>query len=154
VVRPPRRVQDLQGRIAARLPELYQELHRSSTSGELAAALEEPVDLVTEALAADGCFQPTSLELPITQDSGQAELADVLGTVDPEMQRTEMQLALTQACAALSDSDRQLLELRFFRELTQERIAEQLGTNQMAVSRALARVLNSMNQDIDGVARA
>jgi len=147
-VLPPRRIQDLQGRIAARLPELYQELRRSPTTSELAAALEEPEDAVSEALAADGCFQPTSLELPISQGDDPVELADVLGAADDQMQQLELQLSLSQACEALSDADRQLLSLRFVHELTQARIAERLGTNQMAVSRSLARVLTSMHANI------
>ena len=65
VVRPPRRVQELQSRISRAQAQLEQALGRSPRPSELASHLEVDLDDVVEALAADGCFTPTSLDTPL-----------------------------------------------------------------------------------------
>ncbi len=55
VVRPPRRVQELQARIARADNELCQLLGRSPRPTEVADHLDAPLDDVVEALSADGC---------------------------------------------------------------------------------------------------
>lgn len=57
-VKPPRPVQEMQIRIARAQAELAQELQRSPRPTELARHLGEELELVVEALAADGCFTP------------------------------------------------------------------------------------------------
>ena len=71
-VRPPRRVQETQARIAAGEAELLQRLGRSPTPSELAAHLGADLDDVIEALGADGCFTPTSLDRPVTRSDDAA----------------------------------------------------------------------------------
>jgi RNA polymerase sigma factor (sigma-70 family) len=142
-VRPPRRIQDLQSRISATLPELQQQLHRSPTPAQVAEALDEPIEDVIEALAADGCFLPSSLDRPVVNEQGAAALGDLLGAPDPDLDRTEAHLTLIPAVQSLTEEDRKIIELRFFHDLSQIQIAEQLGTNQMRVSRALTRILST-----------
>ncbi len=60
VVRPPRRIQDLQGRITAARDELVQSLGRSPRPSEIAEHLDEDIHDVVDALATEGCFHPTS----------------------------------------------------------------------------------------------
>src|SRR5689334_20301117 len=55
-VRIPRRLQEMQGSIAGKLPELEQELNREPTPAELAERLEVEVTDVEQAMAAKGCF--------------------------------------------------------------------------------------------------
>lgn len=147
-VRPPRRIQDLQGRISAVLPELQQQLHRSPNSEQVAVLLDERLEDVIEALAADGCFLPSSLDRPVVSEQGAAVLGDLLGAPDPDLDRTEAHLTLIPAVRSLTEEDRRIIELRFFHDLSQIQIAERLGTNQMRVSRALARILSTMRSQI------
>jgi RNA polymerase sigma-B factor len=49
---------------------------------------------------------------------------------------------------SLTEEDRKIIELRFFHDLSQIQIAEELGTNQMRVSRALTRILSTMRNEI------
>ena len=62
VVRPPRTVQQAQARITAVESDLCQELGRAPRPTEIAERLDLDLDLVVEALAANGCFAPTSLD--------------------------------------------------------------------------------------------
>ena len=143
VVRPPRRIQELQSRIFEANTELAQELHRSPTSSEVADRLGVDTEQVIEALAADGCFTPTSLDKRLGDDDG-ATLGDLLGIDDPDLGRTEAHVALIPLVQQLAPRDRHIVALRFFCGWTQEQIARDIGVTQMQVSRLLARILRDM----------
>lgn len=142
-VRPPRRIQELQSRISTTSSELAQELHRSPTPTEVADRLQVSVDEVVEALSADGCFTPTSLDKRVGDDDG-ATLGDLLGLDDADLGRTETHVALIPLVRDLAPRDRQIVTLRFFHGWTQEQIAQDIGVTQMQVSRLLARILREM----------
>src|SRR5436190_1903538 len=69
MIRPPRRIQELQARINAAEHELSNQLGRSPQPVEIADHLEECTESVIEALASDGCFVPASLDHPAGTDS-------------------------------------------------------------------------------------
>ena len=58
-IRPTRRVQEAQTRITRAEGELFQRLGRSPRPSEIAEHLDLDLDLVIEALAANGCFTPS-----------------------------------------------------------------------------------------------
>lgn len=146
-VRPPRRIQELQSRISTTSADLAQELHCSPTPAQVADRLEVDIDEVVEALAADGCFTPTSLDKRIGDDDG-AALGDLLGMSDADLDRTETHVALIPLVRALAPRDRHILTLRFFHGCTQEQIAQDVGVTQMQVSRLLARILREMRSQL------
>ena len=57
-------------------------------------------------------------------------------------------LALRQIMSALPDNDRMLLELRYFRELTQSKTAKILGMTQVQVSRREKKLLSEMRKEL------
>ena len=65
MVRPPRRVQELQARIPRAQEELERRLGRSPRPSEICGPPGEDPDCVVEALTAEGCFTPTSLDSPV-----------------------------------------------------------------------------------------
>lgn len=146
-VRPPRRIQELQSRISSVSSELAQQLHRAATPTEVAARLGVSADEVVEALAADGCFTPTSLDKRVGDDGG-ASLGDLLGEEDADLSRIETHVALIPLVRDLAPRDRHIVTLRFFRGWTQEQIALDIGVTQMQVSRLLARILRDMRSQI------
>ncbi|WP_416958391.1 sigma-70 family RNA polymerase sigma factor [Nocardioides sp. T5] len=142
MVRPPRRVQDLQTRIAGAQEELEPRLGRSPRPSELAAHLGEDTSDVVEALAADGCFTPTSLDAPVAD--GSSSIGDLLGGEDRALAQTEAKVMLDPLMRGLTARDRRILQLRFFQEQTQQEIAESVGLTQAQVSRVLTRILADM----------
>ena len=147
-VRPPRRIQDLQGRIAARASELHQELAQSPTPAKIAQSLGAPIDDVIEALASNGCFTPTSLDQSVGAP-GSASLGDLLGCHDRDLARMETHVTLAPVLRELPERDRLILNLRFFHDQTQSEIADQLGVTQMQVSRLLAGILQRLRRQLD-----
>jgi RNA polymerase sigma-B factor len=147
MVRPPRPIQKMQADVSRAESELTQTLGRSPRVREVAAHLGVSEDEVLEALAADGCYTPTSLDTPVGEQ-GDAVLGDTLTTEDPAMDEAEARVMLLPAVRALSERDRRVLYLRFFKQQTQSQIAEQIGVTQMQVSRILSRVLAQLRDEL------
>jgi RNA polymerase sigma-B factor len=139
MVRPPRRVQDLQTRIAGAQEELESRLGRSPRPSEIAAHLAEDVSDVVEALAADGCFTPTSLDAPVAD--GSSSLGDLMGEEDRALAQAEAKVMLDPLMRGLSARDRRIVRLRYYQEKTQQEIADAVGLTQAQVSRVLTRIL-------------
>ncbi len=131
-VRPPRRVQEMQGSIAAAEPELTQRLGHLPTDEETAAALGTEAEDVAEATSIRGCFSTLSLDAP---GSDGYDLVENVHT-------------LTPAVASLGDRDKRILELRFRNGLTQEEIGQELGVSQMQVSRLLRGILDRLRTQL------
>lgn len=143
-VRPPRRIQEMQGRLSAAVEDLTQDLGRSPRPQELADHLDVPLDDVVEALSADGCFTPTSLDLPVGQD-GDASLGELMADPSGEgLSAAEARIMLAPAVRDLKPRDQQILYLRFFKQWTQDQIAAEIGVTQMQVSRLLSRILRDL----------
>jgi RNA polymerase sigma-B factor len=144
VVRPPRRIQELQQRVWHAQEDLGTRLGRPATVDELAEHLEESSRDIREALDGHGCFSPASLDRPVSDDGGQP-LADMLTSEeDREEQAAEARVALAPVVRRLSTRDRRILQLRFFDGLTQREIADDLGVTQMQVSRLLTRIFRDL----------
>jgi RNA polymerase sigma-B factor len=147
-VRPPRRIQELQSRIMAAAAELTQSLGRSPRPSEIAQHLDADVEEVHEALSADGCFSPSSLDRRVSDDESSASLGDLLPDQDSDLEASEARLMLAPAVRRLGDRDRHILHLRFFKGWTQEEIAQEIGVTQMHVSRLLSRILQELRAEL------
>jgi RNA polymerase sigma-B factor len=147
VVRPPRRIQELQQRIARSQEELLMRLGRPAEPEEIALELGERGADVREALDSQGCFSPTSLDRPVGEE-GSAALGDLLSDVDTEQDAAEARVALAPVVRQLSERDRHILQLRFFDGLTQREIADDIGVTQMQVSRLLSRIFRDLRNDL------
>lgn len=148
MVRPPRRIQEAQGQIARAESTLWQQLGRSPKPTEIADYLALPLDEVIEAMAADGCFTPASLDRPVDSLNGAGSLGDLLGDSDEGQLAAEARAILAPVVPRLTERDRRILYLRFFEERTQEQIGEEIGVTQMQVSRLLNRILRDLRIEL------
>jgi RNA polymerase sigma-B factor len=148
MVRPPRRVQELQSRILAAASDLTQELGRSPRPSEIAAALDTPVGDIEEALGAEGCFTPSSLDRPVGGDADAPSLGDVLPADEADHDAVDARLVLGPAVRRLGERDRRILHLRYFNGWTQEEIARDIGVTQMHVSRLLGKILDRLRNEL------
>jgi RNA polymerase sigma-B factor len=146
----PRRLKELSVRLSRVLDELTNELGRSPTVAELAAAVGEEEEDVIDALDSTNAYSTRSLQAPF-EDGGDDYLADKLGTEDSGYDEVEDGALVEVGLSALDERERQIVELRFFREMTQSQIAAEIGISQMHVSRLLRRALATMRGRIDEV---
>ncbi len=149
VVRPPRTVQQAQARITAVESDLCQELGRAPRPSEIATRLDVDLDLVVEALGANGCFAPTSLDS--TPAEGESAIGDRLGDEDASFDSAEARIALQPLMGHLDHREKVMLEMRFFKGSTQAEIGAVLGITQMQVSRLLSALLARLRDELGGV---
>lgn len=147
-VRIPRRLQEMQGTIATKLPLLEQQLNREPTPAEIADHLGVEVSEVEQALAAKGCFNVLSLDRPSDVDAD-LTLADVVadsedGCID-QLETVEM---LQPVLAGLGPRERRILQLRFVEGWTQSEIGRDIGVSQMQVSRVLRKILDDLREKL------
>ena len=138
-VRPPRRVQELQAAITA----LSDGAGRHDID-ELARDLDvEPEDVV-EALSARGCFRSESTD----RQAGTSGLTigETLAYTDADLELVDEWVTFCRLSRELTRSERELLQMRFVDDLTQQEIADRLGVSQMQVSRRLRKVLDAMRR--------
>jgi len=147
MVRPPRKVQELQSRIFAAQSEMWLTLGRSPSPRELAKHLDEPLGNIEEALAAEGCFTPTSLDRPVAVDSD-LTIGDLLGDPDETGSAAEARVVLAPIVSRLSERDKKVLRLRFFDDCTQQEIAQEIGVTQTQVSRLLSRIFCELREGL------
>ena len=147
MVRPPRRIQELQAQISTVSNDLAQRLGRSPRPHEVARELGRDEEEVIEALASDGAFTPASLDAPAGRHST-STVGDFLVDDDVEAERADARILLGPAMRALGERDRLIVELRFFHGWSQQRIGEEIGVTQMQVSRLLSRILTDLRAAI------
>ncbi|MFF4547978.1 SigB/SigF/SigG family RNA polymerase sigma factor [Streptomyces sp. NPDC001406] len=149
----PRRVQDLRNRVRSTAKELGQTIPgRAPTVAEIAAHAQLTEDEVRTGLEALECFSALSLDAEMPGTEGYA-LSDALGESDPGYDLIVDRIAVKPCLEALPERERLILYLRFFRGMTQSRIAEQLGISQMHVSRLLSGCFDRLRKDLLAEAR-
>ena len=146
-IRPPRRVQEAQSRITRAEGEFLQRLGRSPRPSEIATHLDLDLDVVMEALSANGCFSPSSLESSTQADGGHERAC--LGQEGSGFDVAETRVLLGPVWRHLTDRERLLLEMRFFRGATQADIGQAIGITQMKVSRLLSNLMARLRDEME-----
>lgn len=123
--------------------QLQQSLSREPTLGELS----EKTGLTPEDIAqVDTAIQPPE---SFQRDLGEGfTLEGVLGTQAPEEQMVE-QIALQESIRQLPEKERMTIVLRYFKGLTQERVAKILGVSQVQVSRLERKALAHLREHLE-----
>jgi RNA polymerase sigma-B factor len=143
----PRRVQELRNRVRFADQELSQTMSgRRPTVAEIAEHAQLSEDDVRVGLEALESFSALSLDAELLGGEDGYSLSDVLGSCDPALDTVVDREAVRPRLAALPERERAILYMRFFGDMTQSRIAEQLGISQMHVSRLINRCCNRIRE--------
>jgi RNA polymerase sigma-B factor len=133
-VHVPRRAKDVRSAVNTAHDGLTTTLGRSPTANEVAAHLGIEEDLVLQALEANTAYRTAPLDLaPERRPRGDRSEARVEAVLDREVVR--------QVLERLRPRERQIIEMRFFDEMTQAQIAERIGTSQVHVGRLITSSL-------------
>ncbi|MBT1094696.1 SigB/SigF/SigG family RNA polymerase sigma factor [Streptomyces sp. Tu102] len=144
----PRRVQDLRNRVRSSSKELSQQTSgRAPTIPEIAEHAQLSEDEVRTGMEALDCFSALSLEAEMPGTDGYA-LGDAIGGPDPAYEIVVDRVSVTPCLQRLPERERTILYLRFFRGMTQSRIACQLGISQMHVSRLLSGCFAHLREEL------
>ena len=144
-IKVPRWLQELHQAARRASQQLSQELDRSPSVGEVAQRLGATEEETLQALeSGEIAASLVSLESSPTP-TGTFNLAEMVGRADGALYDLETFGGLRAAFASLNEREREILRLRFFDELSQARIAQQLNISQMHVSRLQKRGLERLH---------
>ncbi|MFR9803983.1 SigB/SigF/SigG family RNA polymerase sigma factor [Pseudonocardia sp. RS010] len=148
-MRVPRRLKDMHVSINGAVSELSQRLGRAPRPSEIAELLGVPVAEVLEGLEASEAYRSSSLDEMLSSEQGSATVGELVGAADAELDRVDHRQALRPVLGELAERERTIVMLRFFGNMTQTQIAEQVGISQMHVSRLLAQTLDRLRSRLD-----
>ena len=149
-VRVPRRLQELSAKVNQATDTLTSQLQRSPTIAEIADYLDATVDEVLEAMESSSAYSSVSLEAPSgADDDDTPSVIDRYATEDSDLAFTDDRIIIEEALASFSPRERDVIEMRFLKGMTQIEIAEKLGISQVQVSRLLRRTLKKIQDKID-----
>ena len=149
-IRVPRRLQELSLRLNKLVAQLTQDLGRAPTVPELAKAAGVSEDEVLEALESGQAYSTTSLDAPSGDDDDAPNRVDRIGEEDLRLDNLEYFASLAPLIEQLPERERTILYLRFFKGMTQSKIADHIGISQMHVSRLLTRILEFLREGMEG----
>lgn len=149
-VRPPRALQEMHQQVRDTSSALRQEWQRDVTDEEVAAELGVVVADVRSARAAGDRYRSTSLDAPAREGAGAPLAATLADDADDPYDKVVTLISLRAAMEDLDGRERRVVDLRFFRDLTQRQIGERIGVSQMQVSRILSSVCARLRTQIEG----
>jgi RNA polymerase sigma-B factor len=141
-IRVPRKLQELTyavERLKNALPE-----SPDITTAEIASRLSESEEAVRRAGDLSSVYRPLSLDAVLNHGGEPVTFLEIVGKVDPAIERAEARNDIAAACTTLSKHERAIVRLRFFEEMTQAAIGMILGKSQMYVSRVEKRALRKL----------
>ncbi len=147
-IRVPRRLQELRMQIGAVSAELTQSLGRSPTPRELGERIGCTVEEIIEGLESNNAYATLSLDAADNHDDSPHRLLDALGSDDENLEHIEIRESIKPLLDALDPRAKKILLLRFFKNMTQSQIAEEIGISQMHVSRLLTRTLAQLRESL------
>jgi RNA polymerase sigma-B factor len=147
-VRVPRRLQELRLTLATATEELSHSLGRAPTVAEIGARIGASEEEVLEGLESANAYSTISLDAGGESEEGPGAVLDTIGVDDEALEGVVYRESLRPLLAELAPRERQILMLRFFRNMTQSQIAHEVGISQMHVSRLLAKTLAELREGL------
>ena len=148
-IRVPRRLQELRMQIGGATGELTQKLGRSPTPRELAEVIGCSVEDIMEGIESSHAYATLSLDASDDNDDGPPAMLASLGTEDADIAHVEIRESIKPLLEGLGEREKRILLLRFFKNMTQSQIAEEIGVSQMHVSRLLTRTLAQLRTSLE-----
>ena len=146
-IRISRSVRDTAYRALQAREALLSEKQAEPTVDEIAARIGEKKENVMRAMEA--IIEPISLYEPVYNENGDSiYLMDQLSDSNPADESWLENIALKEAMKKLSERERKIINLRFYKNKTQMEIAEEIGISQAQVSRLEKGALERMRKQI------
>ncbi|HUC92401.1 MAG TPA: RNA polymerase sporulation sigma factor SigF [Paenibacillus sp.] len=140
-----RSLKELANKVRKTKDELSKELGRLPTVGEVAESLGiRPEDVV---FAQEANKPPASIHETVFENDGDPiTLMDQIA--DDNQEKWFDKLTLNEAIETLSERERLIVYLRYYRDQTQSEVASRLGISQVQVSRLEKKILQTIKDQI------
>lgn len=143
-IKVSRAMKELSQKANAMKEQIEKTSGRTPTIHELAEKLNvEPEELIQ---AIESGYQPESLYKTIGESENPMYLIDRLMIEDEDSKEAAIleRLSLSKALQNLDDRSRQIIFLRYFKEETQQMVAEKMGISQVQVSRLEKKIMEEL----------
>lgn len=144
-IKVSRSLKETANKVRRKRDELTKQLGRSATILEIANALEVSPEEAVHALEASR--SPHSIHETVFENDGDPiTLLDQIADEDTDWFD---RITLEEAIRSLSERERLIVYLRYYKDQTQSIVAERLGISQVQVSRLEKKILEEMKVNLD-----
>lgn len=147
----PRGVQEDALRVRNAASRLTHRYGRAPRVSELEAETGLDAEAISEALHARAVQATASLDQTVggPAEEGDATLGELIGSEDDSFELAERHADVAPLLRALPPREREVLFLRFARDMTQSEIAARIGCSQMQISRILRRTIAQLSEQAE-----
>jgi len=151
-IRVPRHLQEINLAANKAVDALVQRFDRSPTVAEIAKEVGASEEETLEAIELGHMYELISLDSEAGQpeDESHTTLADYVGGDDAILEEIGVRSSLVDILKRLPDRERKIIELRFFRNMSQTDVARTLDISQMHVSRLQQKALSRLREIVRG----
>lgn len=147
IIRVSRSLRDLAYKSLQAKEKLSKELGRDPSMEEIAKELGEEEENITKALEA--IVEPVSIYEPVYNDGGDSiYVIDQLSDRESSDEAWLEDISLKEALKKLSEREKKIINMRFFRGKTQMEIAGEIGISQAQVSRLEKGALEKIKKNM------
>ncbi|MFC4022886.1 RNA polymerase sporulation sigma factor SigF [Oceanobacillus longus] len=144
-VKVSRSLKETGNKIRRKRDELTKEYGRSPTVTELANALEISPEEVVH--AQEAAKSPQSIYETVFENDG--DPITLLDQIADQDSKWFDKLTLQEAIRSLTERERLIVYLRYYKDQTQTEVADRLGISQVQVSRLEKKILEDMKKNMD-----
>ena len=147
MIKVSRSIKENQHRVYLAREKIEKELGREPSLKEIAEMLGMPPEEV--AMTLDSAAEVESLYRTVYQSEGtDISLIDKIPEKEDAEEHLLNRIFLEEILGKLESSDRKLIYMRYFQDMTQTQVAERLGVSQVQVSRMEKRILGKLRQNL------
>ncbi|MBC7474981.1 MAG: sigma-70 family RNA polymerase sigma factor [Candidatus Sericytochromatia bacterium] len=152
LLRGPRPLQELSNKMSTAIKELSQQLGREPSNNEIAERISITNIKVDEIKNYQAKISLVWLDQAINskdEEDNRQKIDSLIDTKNSSGDRTEDLISLRDAIQKISNDERSLLELRYFKDMTQSELARLYGISQMEICRKIKRAEESLKKIIN-----
>ncbi len=139
-------IQSLSKKVDLYQEQLRQKLNREPTISELAFFMEESEANIMDAIHSKEFVLSSDYGINQDEEGKEVNLYDIIPYY--ELGYQEDILDLKMALEGLSKEEQEIINLRYFQEMTQSEVSKELGTNQVNISRNESKILKKLRENI------
>ena len=147
MIKAPREIYELAYRVNKIMNEFKDSDGSLPSESEIASELQTPVKKIREVMDVERRRHVMSLDqiLSYTDSDGQALSEKIPNSKYSSLtEYQENKIMITEAMEKLDDNLREVINMNFFQDISQTKIAEKLGISQMQVSRRIKKALKKL----------
>lgn len=144
-IKVSRSIKELGNKIRITKEELTKQLNRSPTVQEVADTLDITPEEVAQ--AQDAIKYPHSIHETVYENGG--EPITLLDQIADDDKQWFDKLTLEEAIRSLTERERLIVYLRYYKDKTQSQVAKRLGISQVQVSRLEKKILEEMKEKMN-----